>query len=218
MIINKKEVYRYLGYQNHMPDQETDKLVEEVIHSLQQEANPKNIQRRFKVLFNREDEMTFSDEHCSFTVASRNLAANLRGCREVILFAATLGNGPDKMMTRYEITHMAKAAISQAASAMLIEAYCDELQESIRQKASQEGYYLRPRFSPGYGDFSIAEQKKFFSALECEKRIGLTLTDSMLMLPTKSVTAMIGLTKEKDDCYIGKCKQCSKKDCEFRHE
>lgn len=253
MNINKREVFRYLGYQNHMPDEQTDKLVDEVVAQLMKQlgcsdnvrsagrdnaerdnskrdstecdnvgrdcgTTCKNIQRKFVLSFEVAHQIHFVNEHCSFTLKSKDLSTNLRGCEEAVLFAATLGNAPDQLMSRYEITDMTKAVVLQAASAMLIEAYCDEIQEAIRVKESSRGYFLRPRFSPGYGDLPISEQRKIFQVLECEKRIGLTLTDTMMMLPTKSVTALIGLTKEVSSCHIGKCKQCSKKDCEFRHE
>lgn len=218
MNINKREVFRYLGYQNHEPDEKTDRLVDDVIRELEQHLSTKNIQRRFQITILENDDIVFRDKECSFQMVSKNLTTNLRGCEEVVIFAATLGNGPDQLMNRYEISNMTKAAISQSASAMLIEAYCDQIQEEIRVQEESKGHYLRPRFSPGYGDLSIIDQKKIFQVLECEKRIGLTLTDSFMMLPIKSVTAIIGITKESSNCHVGKCKQCNKKDCEFRNE
>ena len=78
----------------------------------------------------------------------------------------------------------------QAASAQKIEEVCDDAEKSI---IAQYGCTLRQRYSPGYFDLDITEQKKFFSLLELQKRIGLTLTDTCEMVPTKSVTAFIGL-------------------------
>ena len=114
---------------------------------------------------------------------------------------------------------MAKAAIVQAAGAAGIESYVDQVEDSIRQDAIKRGWYLRPRFSPGYGDFALDHQKDIFQILECEKRIGLTLTEGNLMMPSKSVTAIIGLTtEERKSCQMEKCSLCAKTDCEFRQE
>jgi hypothetical protein len=114
---------------------------------------------------------------------------------------------------------MARASITQSCGAACIEAYCDILQERILEKTvtdTGKALYLRPRFSPGYGDVALEVQNVIFKALECTKRIGLTLTDSLLMYPTKSVTAFIGLTENPESCHVGKCSLCGKKDCEFR--
>ena len=91
-----------------------------------------------------------------------------------------------------------------------------ELRESIRAELEEEHLYLRPRFSPGYGDFDICYQEPVVRMLNCAKTIGLTLTDSFMMTPTKSVTAVIGISTQKDRCPISGCEVCTKKDCEYR--
>ena len=91
-----------------------------------------------------------------------------------------------------------------------------ELRESIRAELEEEHLYLRPRFSPGYGDFDICYQEPIVRMLNCAKTIGLTLTDSFMMTPTKSVTAVIGISTQKERCPISGCEVCTKKDCEYR--
>ena len=83
------------------------------------------------------------------------------------------------------------------------------------QKMESEGWYLRPRFSPGYGDFSLNHQTEIISVLQCPKKIGLTLTDSLLMAPAKSVTAVIGLSRIKQPCHRHGCEVCEKKRLRF---
>ena len=99
---------------------------------------------------------------------------------------------------------MSRAVIMQASAAAVIEAYCDACQKELSDEAAKEGFYLRSRFSPGYGDSS--------------KRIGLTVTDSMMLTPTKSVTAVMGLTRERESCNVHKCASCDAVDCPFRQE
>ncbi len=65
-------------------------------------------------------------------------------------------------------------------------------------RAAAEGRALRPRFSPGYGDLAIDAQKDIFALLDCERQIGLTLGDSLLMSPGKSVTAFAGIPRAAD--------------------
>ena len=82
----------------------------------------------------------------------------------------------------------------------------------------KEGYYLRPRFSPGYGDFSIEHQYYITRMIDSAKTIGLTITDSLMMTPTKSVTAVIGLSTSEENCHRQGCEACSKKDCIYRSD
>ena len=90
------------------------------------------------------------------------------------------------MITRASLTDMASAVVLQSCAAAMLEEYCDSVQEAISAELEQEGWYLRPRFSPGYGDFAIQYQKPLMQMLDCAKTIGLTMTDSFMMTPTKS--------------------------------
>jgi len=100
----------------------------------------------------------------------------------------------------------------------MLEEYCDACQREIAKQQEKEGWYLRPRFSPGYGDFDIQYQKPLMQMLDCAKTIGLTMTDSFMMTPTKSVTAVIGMSRIKERCPIQGCEICEKKDCEYRRD
>ena len=106
---------------------------------------------------------------------------------------------------------MAKAVVLQACAAAMLEEYCDACQREIAKQQEKEGWYLRPRFSPGYGDFDIQYQKPLMQMLDCAKTIGLTMTDSFMMTPTKSVTAVIGMSRIKERCPIQGCEICVKK-------
>lgn len=215
--VNFREIYRYLGYGTRIPDDGIQKLIAEVLDALLCVIKPKNI---YKVFDSRiSGNQVILEESCRTLIfESQNLADNLAQCSSVILLAATLGIEADKLLQRYEILHMTKAAIAQACGAACIEAYCNILQEQILKELSKEDtkLYLRPRFSPGYGDLPLQYQRVIFQELECTKRIGLTLTDSLLMYPTKSVSALIGLTANPQSCHIGKCSQCSNTACAFR--
>ena len=83
----------------------------------------------------------------------------------------------------------------QAAAAAMVEAYCNELNAGWKKEYLENGLYLRPRFSPGYGDFPLSAQKQILDGLEAGKRIGITLTEGYLMMPSKSVTAVIGVSR-----------------------
>lgn len=129
------------------------------------------------------------------SVESRDLAKALAGCSSAIVFAATVGMEIDRLMARYQRTFLARAVTLQALGTERIEALCDLFCQARAAEYATKGISLRPRFSPGYGDLPLTLQRDLFRALDCPKHIGLTLNDSLLMSPTKSVTAIVGLKK-----------------------
>lgn len=213
----KDETFRYLGYRNIVRDELTEALVDEVLKELQNAVNPKSVYKELEISLKNDYIVEAYDANNIMKIQSKGLFKNLLGCEKIVLFAATLGREADMIIKRYEVANMAKAAVSQACGAALIEDYCDELQENIR-KSYEDIYFLRPRFSPGYGDFDLTHQRDVFKILDCQKRLALSLTDNCLMIPSKSVTAVIGLSKSEEGCNINKCKVCDKFDCEFRIE
>lgn len=128
-------------------------------------------------------------------IVSRNLAKNLSGCDKAIIFAATIGIGIDRLISKYSRLSPAKALCLQAIGAERVEALCNDFCEKMESEFQGKGEKLRPRFSPGYGDLPLETQKMIFSLLDCPKRIGVTLGDTLLMSPSKSVTAFIGITR-----------------------
>ena len=212
MKVSRKEIRRYLGYGRNEGDERVNGLIEECVKELSSAAAPKCISRIYPLKL-------FSGEEIDFTVfrtKSRNLSRNLKDCSQVILFAATLGTGVDMLLHKYTKLQMSKAVIMQAAAAAMIEEYCDEENVLLKQNYEEKGLYLRPRFSPGYGDFGLECQKEITAALETSKRVGIMLTDSLLMTPSKSVTAVIGVSPKPYRCDIKGCEVCEKTDCAYR--
>lgn len=129
---------------------------------------------------------------------SEKLYKNLLGCKKIILFAATVGSSIDRLINRYSRLSPAKSLILQAIGSERVEALCDFFNSEIKQSVKEEGMNVRPRFSPGYGDLSLEIQKDIFRVLDCPRRIGLSLNQSLIMSPSKSVTAIIGCYEKND--------------------
>ena len=228
MDVNRREIYRYLGIKaNEKPDAATEKLAEECIAELSEKCRPRSFARWFPCTVTEaaapgnievprvaEAAAPLIDFSC-FQVKSRDLAKNLKGCGQVILFAATIGEGADFLTRKYSRTNVAKAVVMQAAAAAMVEAFCDEENEKLREQAEEQGWFLRPRFSPGYGDFSLEHQRDFARVLEMQKTVGITLSESLLMLPSKSVTAVIGAGRTDTKCVLSGCESCGNADCAF---
>lgn len=138
--------------------------------------------------------LSITDDTCDLGVLSlhsKKLSVNLRGCEKAVLFAATVGVGIDRLIAKYARICPSKALMMQAIGAERAEALCDTFCKDI---VNETGHVCRPRFSPGYGDLTLNVQRDIFAVLDCEKRIGLTLNSSLLMSPSKSVTAIVGLS------------------------
>ena len=139
-----------------------------------------------------EDEIDFG----FLQVKSEELARNLAECAETVIFAATIGIFTDRQIQKESLLSPAKACVYQAVGATVIEAVCDDFNEWLLQEEAKKGNILKPRYSPGYGDVALFVQKDICRELETAKHIGITLTDSMLMIPEKSVTAFVGIKKK----------------------
>ena len=211
MDIRTREAIRYLGYGKHAIDERTRRLIQDSFEELEQVTDAKFVYRIFEVSVPDTDVLKIG----KLEIKSKNLSKNLKGCHMAVLFGATLGTGVDMLMKKYTIVDMTKAVVLQACAAAVLEEYCDKMQKQIALEAL-EGLYLRPRFSPGYGDFSILHQRDVLQMLEAQKKIGLTLTEGYMLTPTKSVTAVIGISREKQPCHIKGCEECEKVDCAYR--
>ena len=206
MTAFERETLRYLG--NAKADERLMALIASVEAELRQEVRPRGLHRRLHI--------SVSEGHVEaggHVFESRALAKNLCGCGEAFFLAATLGAEADRRLRRYAAVDLPRAAVWQAACAAYLEEYLDEMENALRAEAP--GLYLRPRFSPGYGDLDISNQQAMFALLDLEKRLGLSLTPAWMMLPEKSVTAIIGLSAQP--CRAaGGCAGCAKTDCPSR--
>lgn len=208
----EREAVRYLGYGKHEADEKTLELIRYSFKELEQIVKKRIVYRVFELTMAEDDGIKIEN----MRIESRSLSKNLRGCDKVILLGATLGVEVDLLMKRYSYTDMARTVVLQACAAAMLEEYLDECQLKIEEEMEKEGYFLRPRFSPGYGDFSISHQKEILAMADTARRIGLTMTQSSMLTPTKSVTALIGLSKKKENCHIRGCEACGKTDCAYR--
>ena len=141
---------------------------------------------------------------------------HLEGCAKVIVFAATLGAASEKLIRTAEISDMAYAVVLDAYASAFIEDYCDRCEEELRCKT---GGFFTWRYSPGYGDYPISVQSDFIRFLSADKQIGLTATENHILIPRKSVTAIIGISENgmQDEKYG--CDSCNMREtCKYRKD
>lgn len=208
---NEREILRYLGHRGQEIPENVEELIKECERELEQMASPRAMWKEYPLsIHDHVLDMGF------LQTKSKSLERNLRDCERVILFAATLGSKVDVLLHRYNMIQMSKAVVMQAASVAMLETFCDEKNQELKSSYEAKGWYLRPRFSPGYGDFPLECQREIAPALEMGKRIGVNLTDTLLMMPSKSVTAVIGASRLPRNCTVQGCEVCAKRDCAYR--
>lgn len=213
--VSRREVLRYLGYRGQAaPSEMVAAEIETCLSLLGEKAEPRHRVRRFLLEPGRENEILFE----GVRTKSRQLSKNLAGCGEILVFAATLGLGADYLIQKYNHLQMSRAVILQAAAAAMIEEYCDQVCSGLKAEYEAQGLYLRPRFSPGYGDFPLECQPYLLECLDAGKQLGIRLTAGCLMMPSKSVTAVMGLGKVPCRCEVKGCEACRKKDCAYRRQ
>ena len=199
--LNRKEIARYLGFGGTALPAEISAYADACRRELDGTVTPRVLGRRLSLALFRE--------------ASRDLAHHLRHCREGILYAVTLGAEADRLLRRWSAQSMAKAAVGQAVCAVWLDElcadYCQKEQENLG-----EGAYLTPPFSPGYGDWPLSAQTQVLALLDAPRRLGLTLTAGGMLVPEKSITAIMGISDRREEACGQKCMRCGKKDCPFR--
>jgi hypothetical protein len=129
-----------------------------------------------------------------------SIVNHLKGCKGCAVLAATLGVEADNKIKLLQRVNMADAVIYDACANEYIEKVCDACQAEIALKALEYGCGVNYRFSPGYGDFKIENQRVLIGLLNAEKRLGLHLSENNLLIPQKSVTAIIGFIDGSPGC------------------
>ncbi len=134
-----------------------------------------------------------SDEvlDCGFDeFKSSNLIKNLKDSREAFIFGVTLGLGVDRLLHRLRMVSASEYFITDALSSALAEGAMDKAEELVKGNTE-----TRPRFSPGFGDFLIENQVKILELINAQRLLGITVNQSYIMSPRKSVTAIMGVIK-----------------------
>jgi hypothetical protein len=139
----------------------------------------------------------------------KDIAAHLAGCRGFALLGVTLGAEADAAIRRAGVGDVAAGAAADALASALAEQMCDLAQQRLEQIFATEESFLTARYSPGYGDWPLQAQKEIARLLELPKSIGVTVTDTCLMLPRKSVTAVLGAADRPVSGHRAGCETCA---------
>ena len=155
-----------------------------------------------------------------FTIVGKKIGAHLAGCDKVILLSATVGEAiEDEVTARFARGEYVSSVLLDAAATTAVEQIADGMEKAIAPQMARAGYGMRWRFSPGYGDWPLDQQPEMIRVCHC-KDIGVGLSDSSMLVPRKSITAIIGLYKveagKEEHATVKGCAACPKTDCPSR--
>jgi len=215
MKIEKKEVLRYLGYKNQKIDKNLIDLIEVCCKEIIDICKESFVYEIFDI--ERKNNQVFL-LGSTLVLKDKDIINHLASSKKCLVMAATLGIAVDNRIAYYSRFNITKGLIMDACATTAIENLCDELQAEFMENALVDNLHITNRYSPGYGDFSIENQGDILNVLDAFKKIGLSVTESSIMLPRKSVTAFIGLSEIENLKSKDKCKSCKNKDCDFRKD
>ncbi len=192
-LIDRSEVLRYLGYRGQELTPEMDELIGVLSAQCVKDAEPEYHYKIFPLTHEGRPMLA----GCGLRLLGEDIRGHLSGAKSCAVMAATLGLGVERTLARLGLRSTTEQLIYNSACTALIEAVADRCEEDIRADAASRGLHTNYRYSPGYGDFPLHQQREILDAIDAQRYLGLTLTDGYMMLPRKSVSAVIGLFEEE---------------------
>lgn len=209
--INEQETKRYAGLRTNQ--EFPDDIVSNACITVQALAKPRGIFQQ--CYYDPESHDLLCDE--PFTIEGEQIRSHLGDAEIAVVMAVTIGSAIEEEIDKLFITkEYTKGLMMDAAATTATEMIADQLNRYIDEMAAKKGYKTTWRFSPGYGDWPLTQQTKLVKAIHADQ-IGIAITTSLMLVPRKSVTAIIGLKKDAEpSCGPSGCAGCSMGDCASR--
>ncbi|MGD9560150.1 MAG: vitamin B12 dependent-methionine synthase activation domain-containing protein [Oscillospiraceae bacterium] len=212
-VLDEAAVFRALGGAAFRGDAQAVRQVQAAGRQMAAVATPRWIYRYFEL------EWPLALRGAQLPLPGKNIAAHLAGCAGCVLLAVTLGAGVEQAITAAEAGDLAEAVLLDAVASSLVEQYADLAEALVKQDEHVKDKCFTGRFSPGYGDFPTGIQADFLRVLDTQRKIGLTVSTAGIMLPRKSITAVVGVASHPVSGRLAGCEQCAIRErCEMRRE
>ena len=210
-MINIDEAVRYMGYREP-PDEAQMKTITALAALLEQELKPAVVYRVFPIGF-IEGAVELKGTRLRFL--GNSIREHLACCDSVVVMCVTVSSRADELIRLKEREDIALGFMTDCLASAAVEAVCSEVETELANKFSTK--FFTWRFSPGYGDFPLETQPHIIELLNAGKCAGVTCTPSSMLIPSKSVTAVIGLSDLPIDKGRRGCVVCNlSKTCDFR--
>lgn len=187
--VKRREAWAFLGYRGQPVDDRLAARLEEAAALCERELAPRGIFRVFPVL---PAEGGIAVAGTNLVLPGESIARHLRGCEYAALMAVTLGPSSEMVLRREAAVSATGGMLADACASSLVEQAAGVLNEFVDEAAARRGCAPTWRFSPGYGDLPLSVQGPFLEALEAGRALGVTLTAANMLVPSKSITAIVG--------------------------
>ena len=203
----REQALRYLGWRGQELTTEVERDLDSAINECIKLAQPRFVWRVFDIACNG-NEITF--QNTAFTFKSSSLGKLLKKASCSALMAATLGQKLEIKLQTLGKTDVSRAVLLDAVASAMIEDVCNHAEREIAEYANKHDFIALPRFSPGYEDWDLSVQPMLLSVLNAARQIGLSCTSANILLPQKSITALVGFLPLGITAEIVKpqCKDC----------
>lgn len=217
--IDIDEALSYLGYKG----QRLDPLLSETLDSVKAEVENlpiKALSRYFPIIDNpQKDSIDF--KNCSLDLKGRDIRTHLKDAIGAYLVIITLGYDSERLIKREFAVSNTRGLLTDACASAYVEAGANALSDMVSRDASACNLITNSRFSPGYGDLSLDVQEPLLDALNAKRLLGISITDAGLLIPMKTITAIIGAFPEPlaANDSAKRCDICAIKDrCTIRKQ
>jgi len=205
-----REVLHYLGWRGTPIEPDLIIQINRMIDTVKQQLSPRVVARQFCI------DPTGYLRGTNFCPEGNDINSLLASCDQAVLLAATLGAQSERMILKEQARNKSDALLLDAILSAAIESVCDAYESALRMQLENAGMYLTDRFSPGYGDMPIIQAKEICDVLSSANTIGLTVSQSGIMIPRKSVTAIMGISKARVKRRSSGCTVCAMREsCSF---
>lgn len=204
---DRAEALRYLGYSSQAVSDELDRRIDSMIARCEAVSQPSFAYRVFP---SRAGNGAIELAGSTLALPGRDIRAHLGRARAVAVLVCTLGVANERELARLSRTSELDALVFDAASSSLVESTANACEAAVAAWAHERGLVTNDRFSPGYGDLPLALQPDILRVLDAQRKLGVTVSESNLLIPQKSTTALIGLFDSADDAENVKrsCARC----------
>ena len=210
--VDVHEAYRYMGCRGTI-DGNIEKELQTAADLIEKHARPLFIQKICNI--GRSNGLSLTGT--CLKLEGKAIDALLHDCEICAIFCATVGNDIEALIRKWQLKDLAFAAMLDACASSAVESLCDTVEKELADECRAQGLFLTDRFSPGYGDLPLSIQPDFCAVLDTSRKIGVNVNENCLMIPQKSVTAIIGISKNPQKHYNSGCCNCRLiNTCKFR--
>lgn len=213
MEIDLEQALRFMGYSGQPLTDELKERLAQMAVTCKDITKASFVWKAFDIDLQASSESRVVLKDCPLVLEGTSIAKHLEGATKAVLFAATLGLANERELRALTSVNSLDALLFSACSNALIEQVAECAQQTVCDWAKVQNLFGKMRFSPGYGDLPLAIQPAFLNTLTAQKTIGLNVSETNLLIPTKSITAIVGLFDKQPDKTYAPCTDCVA--CEF---